>query len=48
MPGPQRKSKPAAVRAKPVGFVQGTYDAVTSPENAAVTRSIAMFAVRRR
>jgi hypothetical protein len=45
MPGPQRKSGATMPKSQPVGFVESTFNALTSPENAPVTRSIAMFAV---
>jgi hypothetical protein len=47
MPAPKRVlvEKPSYRRA-PKGFFASTYDTLTSSENAAVVRSIAMFGVR--
>ncbi|TWU71962.1 hypothetical protein ED733_001438 [Metarhizium rileyi] len=44
MPAPKRilVEKPSSRRA-PRGFLASTYDTLTSPDNAAVVRSIAMF-----
>ncbi|PTD11071.1 hypothetical protein FCULG_00011535 [Fusarium culmorum] len=41
--GPKRISVEPRSRRAPKGFVGSTYDALTSPENAAVVRSIALF-----
>ncbi|CAF3455091.1 unnamed protein product [Fusarium graminearum] len=40
---PKRISVEPRSRRAPKGFVGSTYDALTSPENAAVVRSIALF-----
>ncbi|KAI1017299.1 hypothetical protein LB505_001929 [Fusarium chuoi] len=46
MPPKRIQVEPRSRRA-PKGFISSTYDALTSPDNAAVVRSIAIFGLAR-
>jgi hypothetical protein len=45
MPPKKVYIQPASSRRQPKGFVRSTYDSLTSPENSAMVKAIASFAV---